>query len=314
MVSDNALPLGCWPTPVQQVPGHPGLCLKREDLSGLGFGGNKVRAVEAIVAAMHRRSADVLVTGGRRDSNWAALAAIGARAAGFACHLVLDPDDGPLPSVVALALAAGAHVHRASSAGASAVNSAIDDVADALRAGGCQPFAVPRAGACPEAAWGYATIADELAAHLASLGRAEIWVPAGSGTTAAGLCLGLARAGLERVRIVAVAVQTTSDEMRTKVGHQIAAAATAELRDLAFGRLDVLEPDAGDLPAFDHLLAASGVLVDPVFGLPVWRTLAGRLVDRTVRHPTVLVAGGGLPAAIEAARHSQIPRAVEVRA
>ncbi|MBW0110581.1 pyridoxal-phosphate dependent enzyme [Pseudonocardia sp. KRD-182] len=313
-MSDNALPLGCWPTPVQQVPGHPGLCLKREDLSGLGFGGNKVRAVDAIVTAMRRRSADVLVTGGRRDSNWAALAAIGARAAGSACHLVLDPDDGPMPTVVALALAAGAHVHRAASAGAGAVNPAIADLAAALRAGGDRPFAVPRAGACTEAVWGYATIADELAAHLASLGRAEVWVPAGSGTTAAGLCLGLARAGLDRVRVVAVAVQTTSDEMRAKVEVQIAAAATAELRDLASGRLDVLEPDAGDPSALDRLLATSGVLVDPVFGLPVWRTLAGRLVDRRVRHPTVLVAGGGLPAAIENARHSQLPDAAEVRA
>lgn len=313
-MSGNASPLGCWPTPVQQIPGHPGVRLKREDLSGLGFGGNKVRAVEAIVAAMRRRSTDVLVTGGRRDSNWAALAAIGARAAGFACHLVLDPDDGPLPAVVALALAAGAHVRRAASAGAGAVNPAIADLAATLRAGGDRPFAVPRAGACPEATWGYATIADELAAHLAHVDRAEIWVPAGSGTTAAGLCLGLARAGLDRVRVVAVAVQTTSDKMRAKIETQIAAAAAAELRDLTSGRLSVLEPDAGDLPALDRLLAASGVLVDPVFGLPVWRTLAHRLVDGTVRHPTVLLAGGGLPAAIEAARHSQMPDAAEVRA
>lgn len=313
-MSGHALHLGCWPTPVQQIPGHPGLCFKREDLSGLGFGGNKVRAVDAIVTAMHRRSAAVLVTGGPRDSNWAALAAIGARAAGFACYLVLDPDDSPLPAVVALALAAGAHVHRAGSAGAGAVNPAIADLAAALREGGDRPFAVPRAGACAEAAWGYATMADELAAHLASVGRAEIWVPAGSGTTVAGLCLGLARAGLDRVRVVAVAVQTTSDEMRANVETQIAAAATADLRDLASGRLDVLEPDTGDPSALDRLLAASGVLVDPVFGLPVWRTLAGRLAGGTVRHPTVLVAGGGLPAAVESARHSQVPDAAEARA
>lgn len=45
----------------------------------------------------------------------------------------------------------------------------------------------------------------------------------------------------------------------------------------------------------DRLPATSDVLVDPVFGLPVWRTLAGRLVDRRARHP-------------------QLPDAAEVRA
>lgn len=318
MTGEAPRPLGCWPTPLHPVLGHPGLVLKREDLSGLGFGGNKVRAVSAIVAAMRLRSADVLVTGGRRDSNWAALAAIGARAAGLACHLVLDPDDGPPPAVVALALAAGAHVHRAASAGAESVNLAISSVAATVRAGGGRPLAVPRAGAAPEAVWGYASMADELAEHLASTPGVEVWVPAGSGTTAAGLCLGLVRAGLDRTRVVAVAVQAARDEMRRKIDAQISLAATAAgldgLRAAATALLDVREPPAADPPALAHLLASSGVLVDPVFGRPAWRTLARRLEDGAGHAPVVLVAGGGLPAAIEAARLSQIPDDIGARA
>lgn len=221
MTGQGPLRLGCWPTPLHAVPGHPGLVLKREDLSGLGFGGNKVRALEAVADTVCRERAEVLVTGGRADSNWAALAALAARRLGIACHLVLDPDDGPEPTVVAVARAAGASVHRAPEAGASAVNEAVAEVAAGLRSAGLRCLAVPRAGASPAAVLGYGSLADELAGHLAAHPGARIWLPAGSGTTTAGICLGLARAGIGGARVRAVAVQKPADVVAQRIEDQV---------------------------------------------------------------------------------------------
>ncbi|GLZ49333.1 D-cysteine desulfhydrase [Actinomycetospora sp. NBRC 106375] len=295
--------LGCWPTPLHPVPGHPHLLLKREDLNGLGFGGNKVRALEAIADVVRREASEVLVTGGRADSNRAALAAIAARRLGISCHLVLDPSAGHEPTVVAIARAAGAIIERAPCSGAGAVNARVDDVAEGLRAAGRRCLAVPRAGASPVAVLGYRALADELIEQGGTRPGTEVWLPSGSGTTAAGVCLGLSCAGVHEVKVVAVSVQKPADVMRARIEQQVVeAAGVARRPELAAAAMRCLEVAERPAPGSGALgeLAATGVLPDPVFGLPTWQALAERLGRADDGVPRVLVASGGLPGALEA--------------
>jgi 1-aminocyclopropane-1-carboxylate deaminase/D-cysteine desulfhydrase-like pyridoxal-dependent ACC family enzyme len=61
MSTTSPAALGCWPTPLHHVPDHPDLVLEREDLNGLGFGGNKVRALEAIADVVRSEASEVAV-------------------------------------------------------------------------------------------------------------------------------------------------------------------------------------------------------------------------------------------------------------
>ncbi|GGV81577.1 hypothetical protein GCM10010294_55540 [Streptomyces griseoloalbus] len=80
--------LGTWPTPLEPLPrlaealglGAENLWIKRDDLTGLGGGGNKIRKLEWLCGAALAEGATHLVTTGAPQSNHARLtAAAGAR-------------------------------------------------------------------------------------------------------------------------------------------------------------------------------------------------------------------------------------------
>lgn len=92
--------LSAWPTPMEAAPrlaaeiglAPDDLWIKRDDLTGLGGGGNKVRKLEWLVADALRCGADTLVTTGGPQSNHARLtAAAGARAAWTWCWWCRSP-------------------------------------------------------------------------------------------------------------------------------------------------------------------------------------------------------------------------------
>ena len=69
------VPLGFFPTPVEELPnlskalGGPRLFMKRDDLTGLAFGGNKTRKLEFILAEAVAQGCDCVVTAGAEQSN-----------------------------------------------------------------------------------------------------------------------------------------------------------------------------------------------------------------------------------------------------
>src|SRR6202051_3395281 len=67
----------------------PRILIKRDDLTGLAFGGNKARKLEFLVGDALRERATVLVTSGAAQSNHARMTAAAARAAGVKVVLVL---------------------------------------------------------------------------------------------------------------------------------------------------------------------------------------------------------------------------------
>ena len=79
------LNLGVFPTPLQKLENlsrefEKNIYLKRDDLTGVGLGGNKVRKLEFLLADAQEKGAQVVMTTGQAQSNHAMLTAACANA------------------------------------------------------------------------------------------------------------------------------------------------------------------------------------------------------------------------------------------
>jgi D-cysteine desulfhydrase family pyridoxal phosphate-dependent enzyme len=96
--------LGYFPTPLDDCPrltkaiGGPPILMKRDDLTGLAFGGNKTRQLEFMMADALSKGADVVVAGAYTQSNFCRQTAAAARKLGLDVVLVLrQGEKGPEP-------------------------------------------------------------------------------------------------------------------------------------------------------------------------------------------------------------------------
>jgi D-cysteine desulfhydrase len=188
-------PLAVLPTPLVAAPrlaaalGTGRLLVKRDDLTGFAFGGNKARLLEFLVAAAVADGADTLLTGGAAGSNFCAATAAAARRAGLACELAIAGRPGPPGPALALARSWGAAVRWTGVPDRDSVDAALPAAARELTAAGRRPYLIPRGGATGLGAVGYALAAAELRAQLDG-DDVTVVVPTGSGGTLAGLVAG----------------------------------------------------------------------------------------------------------------------------
>ena len=84
------------PTPLEEVPrfaersGGVRIFLKRDDCTGLLFGGNKTRHNEFLLAEAQRQGADLLIWGAGVQSNNCRQTAAACNKLGLECHLYLS--------------------------------------------------------------------------------------------------------------------------------------------------------------------------------------------------------------------------------
>jgi D-cysteine desulfhydrase family pyridoxal phosphate-dependent enzyme len=180
------------PTPIETMPRleetlhGPHLLVKRDDQTGLAFGGNKTRKLEFLVAEARERGAETLITAGALQSNHCRQTAAAAAKFGFGCTLVLV---GEPPSISSANLLLddlfGAHIlwtdrsHR---------DEALRAAFDSNKAQGRQPYLVPYGGSNSTGALGYAFAMEEFMGQKI---KAD-WIvfASSSGGTQAGLVLG----------------------------------------------------------------------------------------------------------------------------
>lgn len=191
------------PTPVEPAPRlaaaiglAPGaLWIKRDDLVGLGGGGNKVRKLERSCAAALAAGATTLVTTGAAQSNHARLTAAAGARLGLDVELVLaGTGDAANTGNLVLDRLLGAHVHWAGAVGNEALDAIAADRVAALAHAGVTAFQVPYGGTDAVSAVAYADAGTEAVDQLADVRHHVVAV--GSGGTAAGLVAGL---GADRV-------------------------------------------------------------------------------------------------------------------
>jgi 1-aminocyclopropane-1-carboxylate deaminase/D-cysteine desulfhydrase-like pyridoxal-dependent ACC family enzyme len=195
--------LAVLPTPLLSAPrlarvfGLRSLFIKRDDLTGFAFAGNKARPLEFLTAGAVSEGADILLTGGAPGSNFCAATAAAAQREGLACHLVLAGDPAPPGPALSLALGWGASVTWTHDADRASVDRALPQAAQTLAERGRRPYLIPRGGATALGAVGYLIAAFELARQLADHGvhTARVVAALGSGGTLAGLVAGNAALG-----------------------------------------------------------------------------------------------------------------------
>jgi D-cysteine desulfhydrase len=301
--------LGTLPTPLLPAPGLSAevgveIWLKRDDLTGLGLGGNKVRGLEFLLADALEQGCDTLVTGGGPGSNWAMLAALAARTRGLDTVLVCYGDPVPPVGNMALATTIGAEIRFTADADRTSVDTGVAAVADELRAAGRRPYPMGRGGATGVGALGYLTAARELAVQLADAGCAPTatWLATGSCGTQAGLVAG---AHWQRLGpVVGVTVSRPAAECVARVA--------AIARDAA-ALADVPEPGAqptvvdghigpgygmrsaeGDAAA-ELVARTEGVFLDPIFAAKAMAGLLAAVRRGEVAGPVVFLVTGGAP-------------------
>ena len=216
--------LAALPTPLIRAPrlaevvGADALYVKRDDLTGFAFAGNKARPLEFLLAAALAEGADTLVTGGAPGSNFCAAAAAAARRAGLQCELVLAGQPGPPGPALALARCWGATVRWTGVPERDSVDAGLPAAAAELAADGRRPYLIPRGGATGLGAVGYALAALELREQLAAHGvdAARVVVAVGSGGTLAGLVAGNVLMG-RPMRLVGASVSRPPDETAGRV-------------------------------------------------------------------------------------------------
>jgi D-cysteine desulfhydrase len=180
--------------------------MKRDDLTGLAFGGNKTRKLEFLVAEALARGADTLLTAGAVQSNHCRQTAAAAAKAGIRCDLVLG---GTAPALsegnLLLDTLLGARIHWA---GSDRRGETLEDVASSLRKEGLNPCVIPYGGSSALGAAGYVMAMAELSAQLPFNERQNdaIVFASSSGGTHAGLIAGALAYGF-RGRVLGVCVE-----------------------------------------------------------------------------------------------------------
>ncbi|GAB3973318.1 pyridoxal-phosphate dependent enzyme [Streptomyces sparsus] len=296
--------LGTWPTPLepaQRLSAALGLeasdlWIKRDDLTGLGGGGNKVRKLEWLCGAALAAGATVLVTTGAPQSNHARLTAAAGARLGLDVVLVLAGTPGSSHSGnLALDGLLGADVVWAGETYGEALDAAAWRLVEQLRRRGAVPALVPFGGSSVLGARGYAECGTELLDQAPDV--QHVVVAAGSGGTMAGL---VDRLGPERV--LGVHCGAVADPRRTVAALVSGLSGTAcDPRKLRF-RLDQVGDGYPTLtePAMAALELAArteGVVLDPVYTGRAAAGLAAAVRDGDIRpgQRTVLLHTGGLP-------------------
>jgi len=302
--------LGTLPTPLHPAPrlseaAGVEIWLKRDDLTGLGLGGNKVRVLEFVLGDALQRDCDTLITGGGASSNWVMLAALAARTRGLQPVLVIYGDPVPLVGNLALAELAGAEIVFTGDADRASVERGIDAIAAQLRTSGRNPYLLGRGGATGVGALGYAAATLELVTQTReqNLTPRQLWVATGSCGTQAGLVAGQAWQQ-PAWSVHGVSVSRPVPECVARVS-AIAAEACTLLAVAPPAEPPIVHPDAGDAEygkrsaaadaAAELVARTEGVFLDPVFAAKAMAGLLAAAAAGQVAGPVVFLVTGGAP-------------------
>lgn len=222
------LEIGCLPTPVVRCDalareaGAGGLWVKRDDLSGEVYGGNKVRKLEFLLGSALADGATDVITFGAAGSNHALATAIYGASLGLAVHSMLTPQhEAPYVGRNLLASTAVGARLRAFESSDEAMRAAAELRKRLREETGREPLVIPFGGTTPTSTAGLVNAAFELADQIAAGELPEpdlLYVTLGSMGTAAGLALGLRAAGL-RTRVVAVQVIADGEDDGDRMLH-----------------------------------------------------------------------------------------------
>ena len=245
------------PTVIEELPrlseslGGPRILIKRDDQTGLAFGGNKTRKLEFLIAEALDQGTRTLISGGAMQSNHCRQTAAAAARFGLECTLVLT---GELPE------RSSANLLLDELFGARIVPVAdrkdrdriLKETFDTAAAEGKKPYLVPYGGSSPTGALGYAFAMEEF---LTQNIHAD-WIVFGtsSGGTHAGLALGQRVFGYTG-KVLGISIDESEEWLKTHVAKLASDASEKMGERINFAPADVLANA-------DYCRAGYGVLTD----------------------------------------------------
>ena len=274
------LHLAVGPTPLHKLENlsrkyEKNIYIKRDDLIGVGLGGNKVRKLEFLLADAKARGADVVFTTGGAQSNHAMLTAACCRRLGMEAVLVLKKrgvteEKGNL----LLNRLLGAQVHFVDTDRYSVVYQEMHRLGEALERQGRTPYYIPVGGSTALGALGYIAGMEETYGQGEAMGvhfDHTICV-CGSGGTTAGVALGT-QYHSPGTRVLAIAVD---DDPFEEIVPRLMGEALALLEDPSPVRSDAVEiqyhvgagygvAGAEDTAAIREMARLEGIFLDPVY-------------------------------------------------
>lgn len=308
------------PTPIQHLPrlskalGGAEIYVKRDDLTGLGCGGNKLRKLEFLLGAALAKGCDTIITVGARQSNHARLTAAAAARAGLRCELALtrtvarfEPEYTDNGNILLDDLL-GATVHDLP--GAANAQAFAEARAEQLKAEGRKAYVCPVGGSSPLGCLGYADCAREIAAQSLAMGITfdNILLPNGSGGTHAGLVAGFVAMGRPTAPVRAFAVGSQpaqigpiTREKAERATQLINPALRVSEGDIAVDGSQLGEgygiPTPAMLNAVRLLARTEGLVIDPVYGGKAFAGLVQGVADGSfgAGKNVLFLMTGGLP-------------------
>ena len=216
------------PTPLEPFPrlseawGGPQIWIKRDDLTGFGLSGNKIRKLEFHLAAAQEASADVVLTCGGIQSNHCRATALACARLGLYAILFLRTPDGEAPVAATgnhrLGELAGAEIRYVTPDEYADRDAIMGAAAAELTDMGRSPWVIPEGASDALGMWGMALAFQEMIDQTTVIdGKvAEIWHTASSAGTTAGFGWAADRAGYP-VPGVAVSIGDSVEKLQARV-------------------------------------------------------------------------------------------------
>lgn len=307
------------PTPLEPMErlsqnlGGPPLFIKRDDLTGLAFGGNKTRMLEFGMAPALEMNADAVVFGAAVQSNYCRQLAAACARLGLELHLLLRPErEVDRDQVTGNALVQrllGAHVTVLESNDRERQQALIAERAAQLRAEGRRVFIPRQPDTIDLDVISYAESALEIVRQCNEAGiEPDLLYVAALDTTQAGLVLGLRALG-SPIHVRGISPFGGATNRHEKMADMANQAAQRLELDLTLSPADFDNDDSwvgerygvptqAGLEAIRSVAQSEAILLDPVYTGKAMSALIAHIESGEVRgeKPVLFLHTGGTPA------------------
>lgn len=303
------------PTPLEYLPrlsdylGRD-ILIKRDDVTPMAMGGNKLRKLEFLAAEALREGADTLITAGAIQSNHVRQTAAVAARLGLHCVALLE---NPIGTRAENYLTNGNRLlldlFNVQIEMCDALHDPVtqlDELATRVEAQGFRPYVIPVGGSNALGALGYVESALEIAQQCeGAVGISSVVVASGSAGTHAGLAVGLEQL-MPQVELIGVTVSRSIADQKPKVvtlqqavaqALEVTASADITLWDDYFAPGYGTPNDEG-MEAVKLLARLEGILLDPVYTGKAMAGLIDGISQKRFKDegPILFVHTGGAPA------------------
>ena len=278
------------PTPLERLDNlsadlGTNIWVKRDDCTGLAFGGNKTRQLEYYIGRAQSLGADTLLTTGAVQSNHVRMTVAAANKLGMDVEVQLEHrvdrdqveyQQSGNPFLVKLM---GAKIHYYSQGeDPEGADQAMIDRAEQLKAEGKKPYIIPLSNAAaPYGALGYVEAAEELLSQLKAINVTadQFFLPTGSASTHAGFLLGMRACGCD-APVQGICIRRDANSQQQRVKTKIASVIDLMKLNIDIDIDDIVCNDRFLAPGYGHLNTPTsaaikllarrqGLLLDPTY-------------------------------------------------